>query len=95
MVKGLELFKKSFRDFEDQYVIIGGTACDSNFRAEKKTFRVTKDIDLVLIVEALTAEFVRRFWAFVKDAGYEHKKKVPGMYSSTVFRVLKTMNTRI
>ena len=28
MVKGLEKFKEYFTGFEDNYVIIGGTACD-------------------------------------------------------------------
>lgn len=28
MVTGLESFRRWFRGFEDQYVIIGGTACD-------------------------------------------------------------------
>ena len=28
MVKGLEKFKEHFAGFEDNYVIIGGTACD-------------------------------------------------------------------
>jgi len=28
MVKGLEKFKEHFSGFEDNYVIIGGTACD-------------------------------------------------------------------
>jgi len=28
MVKGLEIFKEHFVGFEDNYVIIGGTACD-------------------------------------------------------------------
>ena len=33
---------------------------------EEMSFRATKDIDLVLIVEALTADFGRKFWEFVK-----------------------------
>lgn len=31
MVKGLDIFKKYFADYEDQYVLIGGTACDIVF----------------------------------------------------------------
>jgi hypothetical protein len=33
-------------------------------------FRTTKDLDLVLIMEALRSEFFHRFWAFVKDGKY-------------------------
>lgn len=72
MVRGIANFRKYFRGFEEQYVIIGGTACDLIMENEEMSFRATKDIDLVLIVEALTADFGRKFWEFVKDAGYEH-----------------------
>jgi hypothetical protein len=30
-------------------------------------FRATKDLDIVLYVEALDAEFVRAFWTSVED----------------------------
>lgn len=33
-------------------------------------FRATKDLDIVLIVEALTPEFVSKFWQYVQTAGY-------------------------
>ena len=32
MVKGLEKIKEHFEGFEDNYVIIGGTACDITLR---------------------------------------------------------------
>ena len=38
-------------------------------------FRATKDIDLVLIVEALDASFGQRFWEYIIAAGYEHRSK--------------------
>ena len=41
-------------------------------------FRGTKDIDLVLIVEAVTPEFGKRFWEFVRNAGYAHQNKSTG-----------------
>ena len=75
MVKGLELFKEYFKDYKDQYVLIGGAACDINFDDKAASFRVTKDLDMVLIVEALTPEFGNRFWQFIKDGGYENKAK--------------------
>lgn len=70
MVRGVANFRERFRGFEEQYVIIGGTACDLIMEEEEMSFRATKDIDLVLIVEALTAEFGGQFWDFIKDAGY-------------------------
>lgn len=70
MVTGIESFKERFRKFEDQYVIIGGTACDILMSEEGLDFRATKDIDLVLIVEALSAEFGRVFWEYYLRAGW-------------------------
>ena len=41
-------------------------------------FRATKDLDIVLCVEALDAEFVSAFWTFVKAGQYEHRQKSTG-----------------
>src|SRR5699024_12195830 len=79
MVRGIDSFKNWFQGYEEQYVIIGGTACDILMTNEELSFRATKDIDLVLIVEALNADFGRKFWEYVKQAGYEHRSKSSGM----------------
>ena len=78
MVLGIERFREWFRGYEDHYAIIGGTACDLLMAEEGLAFRGTKDIDLVLIVEAISPEFGRRFWEFVRNAGYEHCNKSTG-----------------
>lgn len=78
MVKGIDTFRTWFEGYEDQYIIIGGTACDLVLTAENIDFRATNDIDMVLIVEALTSEFGKRFWEYVVQAGYEHKNKSTG-----------------
>lgn len=52
MVKGIEVFRKYFAEFADQYVLIGGAACDISFGNSDIAFRATKDLDMVLIVEA-------------------------------------------
>jgi len=41
-------------------------------------FRATKDLDIVLFVEALDAEFVEVFWAFVHEGGYQVQEKADG-----------------
>jgi hypothetical protein len=41
-------------------------------------FRATKDLDMVLIVEALTPAFGRRFWKFIGAGGYENKLRSNG-----------------
>ena len=78
MINGFMKFKEKFKGFENQYVIIGGTACDLIMENEELPFRATKDIDIVLIVESITAEFGRAFWEYVKEAGYEHLNKSTG-----------------
>ena len=78
MVRGIESFREWFRGHEEQYVIIGGTACDLLMTDSGLGFRATKDIDLVLIVEAVDAQFASHFWEYVVAAGYEHRNKSSG-----------------
>lgn len=79
MVTGIDRFREWFRGYEDQYALIGGTACDLLMSEDGMDFRATKDIDLVLIVEAITPDFGRQFWQFIKAAGYEHRNKSTGL----------------
>ena len=62
MVTGIDSFKEWFKGSEEQYAIIGGTACDILMTEEGLDFRATKDIDLVLIIEAVDANFGKKFW---------------------------------
>lgn len=78
MVNGIIKFKERFQGFENQYVLIGGTACELVLENEELEFRATKDIDIVLIIESLTAEFGRQFWEYVREAEYEHLNKSTG-----------------
>ncbi|MGN1187556.1 MAG: hypothetical protein ACI4R6_03605 [Lachnospiraceae bacterium] len=39
MVRGLDIFKKYFAGFENQYVLIGGAACDILFTSKEGQFR--------------------------------------------------------
>lgn len=80
----IESFKEWFKGNESQYAIIGGTACDILMTEEGLDFRATKDIDLVLIIEAVDAAFGRKFWDYVKQAGYEHRNKSSGMEKKRV-----------
>jgi Nucleotidyl transferase AbiEii toxin, Type IV TA system len=78
MVKGLEIFREHFRNYADRYVLIGGAACDIAMTAAGLAFRATKDLDIVLYVEALDAAFVQAFWEFVRMGGYEVQEKSTG-----------------
>ncbi len=75
MVKGLDTFKRYFAEYEDQYVLIGGAACDIVFESNDTSFRPTRDLDMVLIVEALTPEFGNKFWEFIVDGKYRNKSR--------------------
>ena len=67
MVGGLNKFKDYFLEYKEQYVLIGGAACDIIMEDFDSSFRATKDLDIVLIIVALTPEFGRAFWKFVND----------------------------
>ena len=73
MVKGLDTFRRYFKEYENQYVLIGGAACDIVFDSNDILFRATRDLDMVLIVEALTPEFGEVFWEFIQDGKYRNK----------------------
>jgi hypothetical protein len=79
MIKGFEIFHKWFYGYKEQYAIIGGTACDLLMTENALDFRATKDIDLVLIIEALTLDFGNRFWEFIIAGGYQHLNKSTGV----------------
>lgn len=50
MVKGLDVFLEYFRDYTDQYVLIGGAACSVSYEEQGISFgRITKDLDKVNI----------------------------------------------
>lgn len=70
MVNGLDIFKEHFKSYTDQYILIGGGACDVQFTKKAIGFRATKDLDIILIVEALTKDFVSHFWEFIKSGEY-------------------------
>lgn len=92
MINGFTKFKEQFKGYENQYVIIGGTACDLIMENEELPFRATKDIDIVLIVEAITADFGKRFWEYVKEAEYEHLNKSTGKAQFYRFTSPKSKN---
>ncbi len=75
MVKGLEKFKEHFTGFEDNYVIIGGTACDIALRDTDMRPRATDDIDMILVIEKMTPEFGQRFWDFIVEGEYETRQR--------------------
>ncbi|XCP84153.1 hypothetical protein ABXS75_13890 [Roseburia hominis] len=78
MVRGIDKFKEYFEDYAGQYVFIGGAACDILLGNMGVDFRSTKDLDIVLLIEALNGDFVNTFICFIESGGYEHIDKGTG-----------------
>lgn len=78
MVNGLDKFKAYFKDYKDNYLLIGGAACDRHIENAGLDFRATKDLDIILIVETYSAEFVEKFWSFIAEGKYEVQEKSSG-----------------
>ncbi len=87
MVKGLSHFRDYFKNFKNNYILIGGTACDFWLNQAGLNFRATKDLDIIIVVEALTNEFVKQFWSYIKDGQYFNKQKSTG--KKCYYRFLK------
>ena len=77
-MKGIDVFKAHFAGFAHQYVLIGGAACDIIMDEVGLAFRATKDLDIVILVEALDATFGTQFWAFVEAGGYQQRERSSG-----------------
>ncbi len=78
MVKGLDRFKESFLGESDQYVLIGGVAAMHWLEQASLQARATKDLDIVLLVEARRSGFQQKFWDFVRAGGYGNRQKSTG-----------------
>ena len=75
----VQSLKSWFRGYEDNYLIIGGTACSLILEEQGASFRMTKDVDIVLLLEVLDADFGKRFWDYVIEADYKHCQKSTGL----------------
>lgn len=92
MVKGLDKFRETFKGFSSNYVIIGGTACDVLLTGTDMKPRATDDIDMILVVENMTPEFVRTFWNFIKQGGYRSGKRKRGEDKSPKYELYRFEN---
>jgi hypothetical protein len=78
MIRGLDRFREHFADHRKAFVLIGGVACHEWLSTLGLEFRATKDVDVVLVVEALDQGFVKRFWEFVEAGKYQVREKASG-----------------
>lgn len=78
MVVGLERFAEHFAAYQDRYLLIGGAASWLVLDEAGMDPRATKDLDIVLCVEALDPEFAAVFWEFIRQGGYEIQERNTG-----------------
>ena len=93
MVRGLDVFREYFAAHSDQYVLIGGVAATYAMEGAGLTFRATRDLDIVLHIEALTPEFGKAFWRFVEAGEYE-TRQTSAVGKPRVYRFVKPKNER-
>jgi hypothetical protein len=67
ILERVKSLKEWFHGYEDNYLIIGGTACSLILNEQGEVFRATKDVDVVLILEVMSADFGHRFWEYVVE----------------------------
>jgi hypothetical protein len=70
-VRGLDVLREHFAGHADQFVLIGGTAASLAMEEAGLEFRATKDLDIVLHIEALSPSFGEVFWRFIEAGRYE------------------------
>ena len=75
MVEGLDRFRTELGSYSENYIVIGGTACNVVLEEAGTEPRVTHDIDMIVIVEHLKKEFVSAFWTFIHQGGYTIEKR--------------------
>lgn len=72
LLDGLQSFADFFSEYQDNYVIIGGTALQLiMFSQTGAVPRATHDLDLVIIIGALSENFGVKLWEYIEQAGYQ------------------------
>ncbi len=69
-MKGIDKIRQYLGRYKGNYVIIGGTACNLNLEEANLHGRATKDVDMIMVCEALHEEYLKSFWNFIKAGGY-------------------------
>lgn len=79
MVKGLDIFREHFREFEGAFTLIGGAACEEWFGAQGLPFRATKDLDLVMMLDQISPGLLAAIRSFLAAGGYSTRERSPGV----------------
>ena len=86
MVIGIDRWMEYFNEYNDNYVLIGGAACNLLEEELDMNPRATKDLDIILVVEALTPDFGALLWRFIKDANYAGRRKGENEFKHEYYR---------
>ncbi|MCB0379395.1 MAG: hypothetical protein KDD33_12955 [Bdellovibrionales bacterium] len=76
-VRGVKHFSDFFKEFSDDYVIIGGTAASEILGDNELDFRVTKDVDMVILTNSSSA-LNSKIIEYVKLGQYQLQERVEG-----------------
>lgn len=80
-------FTEYFKDYSDDYVVIGGLATAMIMNDLGFVARATKDIDLVVISKN-NELFIKRLLSFIEIAGYKTKQRTTNDSRHNLFRFL-------
>ncbi|HFU4240540.1 TPA: hypothetical protein ACGO8Z_002266, partial [Streptococcus suis] len=69
------IFQEMFRDYQDYYVLIGGTATSIVLDANGFESRSTKDYDMVIIDESKNIDFYNTLTRFLELGEYQGSQK--------------------
>ena len=94
MVEGLDRFRTELGSYSENYIVIGGTACNVVLEDAGIEPIVTHDIDMIVVVEQLTTEFISAFWGFIHQGGYtiEKRQRKDGEPVYALYRFRKPSN---
>jgi hypothetical protein len=88
-VLGLDVFARYFSSFSDCYCLIGGAALSLIYDHHGLSSRATKDLDVVVLLNAKTPTFVKAISRFIEEGGYQVATASPNYCS---YRFAKPQN---
>lgn len=77
-MRGLDKFQSHFANAREQYVLIGGAAAHLVLTDAGFDPRATKDLDIVLCIEAIDSAFYGLLWALIEAGGYSARERSSG-----------------
>ncbi|MEG1492776.1 MAG: hypothetical protein RR380_00760, partial [Gordonibacter sp.] len=70
VVYGLDGFRAWMKGCDDCYMLIGGGACSLLFEQRGEDFRLTRDLDIVVLTDRADKKFAQTLWSYLSAGGY-------------------------